>query len=147
VLRRVFVPVMDTVTGGWRHRTMRSSIICKKKCSATSMQVTRGTGSTAPTHCWLRWGWVVKATPRPRFTPGKGPPVPIVQETGWASKPVWTQRLEEKSFATARDRAPVDESVVRQYWQNYPSSYTCTQNVYLPATPLIPEGGEGSRQW
>jgi hypothetical protein len=30
--------------------------------------------------------------------PGKGPPVPIVQEAGWAPEPVWTQRLEEKSF-------------------------------------------------
>jgi hypothetical protein len=28
--------------------------------------------------------------------PGKGPSVHIVQEAGWASEPVWTQRLEEK---------------------------------------------------
>jgi hypothetical protein len=27
--------------------------------------------------------------------PGEGPPVPIVQEAGWAPEPVWTQRLEE----------------------------------------------------
>jgi hypothetical protein len=33
----------------------------------------------------------------------KGPPVPIVQEAGWAPEPVWTQRLEEKSFAPAGD--------------------------------------------
>jgi hypothetical protein len=33
--------------------------------------------------------------------PGKGPPVPIGQEAGWASEPVWTQRLEKKSFASA----------------------------------------------
>jgi hypothetical protein len=26
---------------------------------------------------------------------GKGPPVPIVQEAGWALEPVWTQRIEE----------------------------------------------------
>jgi hypothetical protein len=26
---------------------------------------------------------------------GKDPTVPIVQETGWAPEPVWTQRLEE----------------------------------------------------
>jgi hypothetical protein len=37
------------------------------------------------------------------LAPGKGPPVPIVQEPGWA----WTQRLEENSFASAGDRAPV----------------------------------------
>jgi hypothetical protein len=46
----------------------------------------------------------------PRFAPGKGPPVPIVQEAGWAPEPVWTQRLEEKSFATAGDRTPITRS-------------------------------------
>jgi hypothetical protein len=40
------------------------------------------------------------------LTPGKGPPVPIVQEAGWAPEPVWTQRLEEKSFALSGDRTP-----------------------------------------
>jgi len=30
---------------------------------------------------------------------GKGPPGPIVQEAGWVSEPVRTQRLVEKSFA------------------------------------------------
>jgi hypothetical protein len=35
------------------------------------------------------------------LAPGKGPPVPIVQEAGWAPEPVWTQRLEEKSFVPA----------------------------------------------
>jgi hypothetical protein len=47
--------------------------------------------------------------------PGKGPPVPIVQEAGWAPEPVWTQRLEEKSFASAGDRTPVVQPVVRHY--------------------------------
>ena len=36
-----------------------------------------------------RSGWVVSSTPRPHFTPGKDP-VPILQEAGWASGPVWT---------------------------------------------------------
>jgi hypothetical protein len=36
-----------------------------------------------------RRGWGVSVTPRPLFTPGKEP-VPIVQEAGWASGPVWT---------------------------------------------------------
>jgi hypothetical protein len=44
------------------------------------------------------------------FLPGKGPPVPIVQEAGWASEPVWTQRIGEKSFAPARDRTPIARS-------------------------------------
>jgi hypothetical protein len=58
---------------------------------------------------------VVSVTLRPHFTPRKGPPVPIAQEAGWASELVWTQRLEEKSFASAGDQAPVVQSVVRHY--------------------------------
>jgi hypothetical protein len=38
---------------------------------------------------------------------GERTPVPIVQEAGWASEPVWTQRLEEKSFAPAGDRTSI----------------------------------------
>jgi hypothetical protein len=57
-------------------------------------------------------GRVVSVTPRPRFTPGEGPPVPIVQEAGWASELVWTYRVEEKSFVSAEDRTPVVQSVV-----------------------------------
>jgi hypothetical protein len=37
--------------------------------------------------------------PAALLPPGKGPPIPIVQEAGWAPEPVWTQRIEEKSFA------------------------------------------------
>jgi hypothetical protein len=42
--------------------------------------------------------------------PGKEPPVPIVQEAGWAPEPVWTQRIEEKPFAPAGDRTPIARS-------------------------------------
>jgi hypothetical protein len=49
------------------------------------------------------------------LSPRKGPPVPIGQEAGWAPVPVWTQRLEEKSFSSAGDRTPVVQSVVRDY--------------------------------
>jgi hypothetical protein len=42
--------------------------------------------------------------------PGKGPPVSIVQEAGWAPEPVWTQRLQEKSSAPAGDRTPIARS-------------------------------------
>jgi hypothetical protein len=43
------------------------------------------------------------------------PPVPTVQEAGWAPEPVWTQRLEEKSFVPAGHRTPVVQPVVRHY--------------------------------
>jgi hypothetical protein len=40
--------------------------------------------------------------------PGRAlPPVPIVQEAGWAPEPVWTQRLEEKCLASAKDRTSI----------------------------------------
>jgi hypothetical protein len=34
--------------------------------------------------------------------PGKGPPVIIAEEAGWAPEPVWTQRIEEKSIRPCR---------------------------------------------
>jgi hypothetical protein len=43
---------------------------------------------------------------------GKGPPVPIVQEAGWAPEPIWTQRLEEKSFTAAEDRTSIARSSI-----------------------------------
>jgi hypothetical protein len=49
------------------------------------------------------------------YPPGKGPPVPIEQEAGWAPEPVWMQRLEEKSSASVGDWTPVVQSVVRHY--------------------------------
>jgi hypothetical protein len=45
-----------------------------------------------------------------RHAPGKGPPVSIVQEAWWAPEPVWTQRLEEKTFAPVGDRIPIARS-------------------------------------
>jgi hypothetical protein len=43
--------------------------------------------------------------PAALLPPGKEPPVPIVQEAGWDLDPVWTQILEEKSFASAGDQS------------------------------------------
>jgi hypothetical protein len=58
-----------------------------------------------------------ESRPGRALPPGKGPPV---QEAGWAPEPVWTQRLEEKSFVPARDRTPIAQPVVRHYtaWAN-----------------------------
>jgi hypothetical protein len=46
---------------------------------------------------------VVSVTLRPLFSSGEGPPVPIVQEAGWAPEPVWTQARGKSSFASAGD--------------------------------------------
>jgi hypothetical protein len=53
--------------------------------------------------------------PGSALPPGKGPPVPIVQEARWAPEPVWTQKLEEKSSVLVRDRTPIVKPVVRHY--------------------------------
>jgi hypothetical protein len=42
--------------------------------------------------------------------PGKGTPVHIVQEAGWAPEPARTQRIEEKSFAPAGNWIPIARS-------------------------------------
>jgi hypothetical protein len=52
----------------------------------------------------LDWGEWLASRPGRALRPGKRPPVPIGQEAGWASEPVCTQRIEEKSFAPAGDR-------------------------------------------
>jgi hypothetical protein len=37
--------------------------------------------------------------PAALYFQGKGPPVPIGQEAGWAPDPVWTQRIEENPLS------------------------------------------------
>jgi hypothetical protein len=63
------------------------------------MKALGGRGSIAPTH--LRAGSAL--------------PIPIAQKAGWAPEPVWTQGLEEKSFALAGDRTSIAHPVTRHY--------------------------------
>jgi hypothetical protein len=49
-----------------------------------------------------RRGWGVSVTPRPYLIPGKDP-VPIVQESGWISGPVWTGA---ENLTSTRTRSP-----------------------------------------
>jgi hypothetical protein len=75
--------------------------------------------------------------PSRTLPPGKGHLVPIAQEAGWAPEPVWTQRLEEKSFASAGNRTPIARSIVRHYtdWAT-PAPYILqqTQKNYKQST-------------
>jgi len=66
------------------------------------------------------WGEWSVSRPGRALAPGKGPSVPNVQEAGWAPEPVWTQRLEEKSFASAGNRTLVIHSIVRHYMPDLP---------------------------
>jgi hypothetical protein len=65
----------------------------------------------------LNTGWGEWSASHPsRGSPaGKDPPVPIVQEAGWASEVAGTQRLAERSFASAENRISVVQSVVRHH--------------------------------
>jgi hypothetical protein len=58
----------------------------------------------------LERGEWLASRPGRALAPGWGPPVPTVQEAGWVPEPVWTQRLEKKSFASAGDRTSIARS-------------------------------------
>jgi hypothetical protein len=78
-----------------------------------AMEALGGKGGIAPTHSRPRHYMEVSGQRHAAaafLPPGKGPPVPIVQEAGWAPEPVWTQRLEETPFAPAGDRTPIARS-------------------------------------
>jgi len=62
--------------------------------------------------CGTRRGWVVSSTPRPHFTPGKDP-VPILQEAGWASGPVWTGGKSRPYRDSIPDRPARSQSLYR----------------------------------
>jgi hypothetical protein len=57
--------------------------------------------------------------PAALLPPEKGPPVPIVQEAGSASELVWTQRIEEKSFAPTGDRNPIAQRALLMKYFKY----------------------------
>jgi hypothetical protein len=57
-------------------------------------------------------GWVVSSTPRPHFTPGKGP-VPILQEAGWAPGPAWTGGKSLPHWDSIPDRSARSQSLYR----------------------------------
>jgi hypothetical protein len=73
------------------------------------------------------------------LAPGKGTPVPIVQEAGWASEPFWTQRLQEKSFRLCRGSNP-DRPVVQRVARHHTDwatrltmlvAYVCYSSIYV----------------
>jgi hypothetical protein len=68
--------------------------------------------------------------------PEKGAPVSIIQETGWAPEPVWTQRLREKSFGLCQGsnlNRPVIQPVSRLYtdWATPAHTYTMHKNIII----------------
>jgi hypothetical protein len=61
---------------------------------------------------------------------GEGPPVPTVQEAGWAPELVWTQRLEEKSFRLCQG-SNLDWPIVQPFQSNPPIIVTLNLTIKL----------------
>jgi hypothetical protein len=82
-----------------------------------------------------RWGSVVTVMPQLHFSLGEEAPLPIVQEAGWAPEPVWTQRLEEKSFRLCQGsnlNRPVIQPVAKHYtdWDTWLTHRINTHNYF-----------------
>jgi hypothetical protein len=91
------------------------SIVCWKQSKAVPIHATEALGgeeysSYSFSTSALDGGEWPASRPGLALPPGKGPPVPIVQEAEWTPEPVWTQRLEEKSFAPSGDRTSITRS-------------------------------------
>jgi hypothetical protein len=74
--------------------------------------------------------WVVSLTPRPLY-PGKDP-VPIVQEAGWASGPVWTCAKNLVSTGIrSPDRPARSQSLYRMSYPAHKLSGTIYMYIYI----------------
>jgi hypothetical protein len=96
------------------------------------MQLQRRRGSIAPANSWSgHWmGWVVSVTPRPHFTPAKGPRYPLDRRLGGPQSRSG-HRLKEKFLTCAEDRTPVVQSVVRHYTDRATSvTYYISERIF-----------------
>jgi hypothetical protein len=71
---------------------------------AMAAKVERRYTSYSFTTSALDVGEWLASRPGRALPPGKGPPVPIVQEAGWAPEPVWTQRLRKNPLCPKTDQ-------------------------------------------
>ena len=86
-----------------------------------------------------RRGWVVSSTPRPHFIPGKDL-VPILQEAGWTSGPVWTGGKPSSHRDSISDR-PVRSSVA------IPTELPGPPNLIYPSQKLVRFFGDSLIHW
>jgi hypothetical protein len=78
--------------------------------------------------------------------PGKGPPVPIVQEAGWAPEPVWTQRLEEElSFLCQGSKPRSPGRPVRSQTLHWVTPVK-KNNIFLYISPRVTSLSGGTRR-
>jgi hypothetical protein len=74
--------------------------------------------------------WGLSVMPRPLFTPGKDP-VPIVQEAGWATWPIW-RSADKRVPARSRspDRPARSQSLYRLRYAHWYRCVAIHKNVY-----------------
>ena len=70
---------------------------------------------------------MVSSTPRPHFTSGKDA-VPILQEAGWASGPVWTGGKSRPHRDSIPDRPARSQSLYRLSYRAHIQIYTMIKN-------------------
>jgi hypothetical protein len=68
--------------------------------------------------------------------PGKGPPLPIGQEAGWAPEPVWTQWLEEKSSCLCQE-SNLDRLIIQSVARHYTDSATLAPEGIVPLVSFL----------
>ena len=74
--------------------------------------------------------WVVSITPRPYFNPRKDP-VPIVQEAGWAPRPVWTDE-KPRPIGIRYPGGPVrSQSLYRLIYRAHSVAWSCVTITLL----------------
>jgi hypothetical protein len=69
------------------------------------------------------------------YPPGKGPPVPIGQEAGWAPEPVWTQRLEKQIICLCQG-SNLDHLVIYSAARHYTDWATRLLHLYKSAKKI-----------
>jgi hypothetical protein len=148
IKRKSWLPLLrrlsDTVTS-WRCtvglETKHQFLTIALKCKAVPPHATEALGggrrysSYSFSTSALNGGEWSASHPDRALPPGKGPPVPIVQEAGWVLEPVWAQRLEEKFFRLCRGsnlHRPVVQPIQRL---SYPALTMALQAVKFRFPP------------
>ena len=125
---------------------MKCNTYFMNKCKGKGHPITRHEGpegvqmynSTLPSTSTLDGRWVVNATPRPLYPPGKDP-VPIVQEAGWAPGPVWTgaEDISPPTGIRSPDRPARSESLYRLSYPGPMYVSSITLNLFIRGFQLI----------
>jgi hypothetical protein len=85
-------------------------LVCADNVNLFDESLNKKQSHNTPVDLDTRWGEWSASRPGRALPLGRGPPVSIVQEAGWAPELVWTQTVEQKSFAAAGDRTSIVRS-------------------------------------